>query len=102
MKILTFKELGENPRDDLKGARWLLLHHSEIDKATSILMFTELDGVLVAVDNRGSKIRDGLWQRAVHLLLTDLSEQEAAEFQRTSSITKVISDSENNLQHHCW
>ena len=102
MKVLTYSELGDNPRQDLKGARWLLLHHSEIVKATSVLMFTELDGVLVGVDNRGAEISEGLWQRAVHLLLTDLSEQEAREFQRKSGITKVISDSENNLQRHCW
>jgi hypothetical protein len=102
MKILKFSELGDNPRQDLKGARWLLLHHSELSKATSILIFTELDGILVGIDHRGKEITDGVWQRAVHLLLIDESLQNPLEIQRKTGITKVIQDNKNRLQHHCW
>ena len=66
MKIIRFSELDNNPRQQLSGARWLILHHSEVEKATSILMFTELDGILVAVDHRGKEIVDGLWQRYIN------------------------------------
>ena len=102
MKIIKFSELDGNPRKQLSGARWLILHHSEIQKATSILMFTELDGILVAVDHRGSEITDGLWQRAVHLMLVDTNPKHAEEFQRKSGITKVIHDPENDILLHCW
>lgn len=102
MKILNFSQLGDEPRKELSGARWLLLHHSEIVKATSILMFTELDGILVGVDHRGGEINPGLWQRAVHLMLVDGTKQQASDIQKKTGITKVVGNSENDLQHHCW
>jgi len=102
MKIIRFSELDKNPRQQLSGARWLILHHSEIEKATSILMFTELDGILVAVDHRGKDIEEGLWQRAVHLMLVDSNPDFAEEIQRKSGITKVIHDPENDILLYCW
>ena len=102
MKIIRFSELSDNPRQHLSGARWLILHHSEIEKATSILMFTELDGILVAVDHRGKDVEDGLWQRAVHLMLVDLNPNVAEEIQKRSGITKVIHDPQNDILLHCW
>ena len=102
MKILNFSQLGDEPRKELSGARWLLLHHSEIEKATSILMFTELDGILVGVDHRGHEINPGLWQRAVHLMIIDGTDEQAHQIQKKTGITKVFSDSKNDLQHHCW
>ena len=102
MKILTYSQLGDEPRKELAGARWLLLHHSEITKATSILMFTELDGILVGVDHRGQEITPGLWQRAVHLMIVDGTTKQANEIQKKTGITKVVSDDKNDLQHHCW
>ena len=102
MKTIKFSELNDNPRQQLTGTRWLILHHSEIQQATSILMFTELDGILVAVDHRGSEIEDGLWQRAVHLMIVDTNPQHAEDFQRKSGITKVVHDPENDILLHCW
>ena len=54
MKIIRFSELGENVRDTMAGARWILLDQDDIQHALSALMFAELDGVLVAVDHRKS------------------------------------------------
>ena len=102
MKILNYAQLGDEPRKELSGARWLFLHHSEIVNSTSILMFTELYGILVGVDHRGQEISPGLWQRAVHLMIVDGTEEEAKQIQRKTGITKVVSDRENDLQHHCW
>lgn len=102
MRILTYSELGDDPRKELSGARWLLLHHSEIVKATSILMFTELDGILVGVDHRGQEISPGLWQRAVHLMIIDGNDEQAKQIQKKTGITKVVSDDKNDLRHHCW
>jgi len=102
MKILNYSQLGNEPRDELSGARWLLLHHSDIINATSVLMFTELDDILVGVDHRGQEISPGLWQRAVHLMIVDGTDEEATEIQRKTGITKVISDRKNDLQHYCW
>ena len=90
MKVVRFSDLGENVRDEMQGARWILLEQDELQHALSALMFAELDGVLVAVDHRTSSPDNGLWRRAVHLLL--VSEQEDAEkIQQKSGITKVIS-----------
>ena len=97
MKIIRFSELDNNPRQQLSGARWFILHHSEVEIATSILMFTELDGILVAVDHRGKEIEDGLWQRAVHLMLVDLNQDLADEIQSKSGITKVVHDPEIDI-----
>ena len=64
-------------------------------------MFAELDGVLVAVDHRKSPPEEGLWQRAVHLLLVSSSEN-AEEIRLKSGITKVISSDEASFEDHLW
>ena len=101
MKILYFSELGDNLRDEMSGARWLLMSSKDIESATGAFMFAELDGILIAVDHRGEEISTGLWQRAVHLIL--VSEQiDADEFAKKSGITKVIADDEGNLEDYIW
>ena len=101
MKVVRFSDLGENVREAMQGARWILLEQDELQHALSALMFAELDGVLVAVDHRASSPDNGLWRRAVHLLL--VSEQEDAEkIQQTSGITKVISSDIATLEDYLW
>ena len=77
----------------MKGLRWLLLKAEDLPRATAALMFAELDGILIAIDHRGSKFNSGLYNRAIHLLLLD----EPAEF---SGITSVVSNGE--LNDHLW
>ena len=101
MKVVRFSDLGESVREAMRGARWILLHQDEIQHALSALMFAELDGVLVAVDHRKSTPDNGLWRRAVHLLI--VSEQEdAEEIRQKSGITKVISSDETTLEDYLW
>ncbi len=101
MKILYFSELGTNLREEMSGARWLLMSSKDIQSATGALMFAELDGILIAVDHRGEEIIPGLWQRAVHLML--VSEQvDAEKFAKKSGITKVIANDTCNLEDHIW
>ena len=101
MKILYFSELGKNLREEMSGARWLLMSSQEIQSATGALMFAELDGVLIGVDHRGEEITPGLWQRAVHLML--VSEKiDAVDFAKNSGITKVISDDSGRLEDYLW
>jgi hypothetical protein len=101
MKIVHFSELGSDTREEMKGARWILLDQDDIKNALSALMFAELDGVLVAVDHRKSPPEEGLWQRAVHLLLVSSSEN-AEEIRMKSGITKVISSDEASFEDHLW
>lgn len=101
MKIVRFSELGDNVREAMKGARWILLHQNELRDALGALMFAELDGILVAVDHRDSNPDDGLWRRAVHLLLVS-SDQNAEEVRMKSGITKVISSDSTTLEDHLW
>jgi hypothetical protein len=35
-------------------------------------------------------------------MIVDGTEEEAKQIQRKTGITKVVSDRENDLQHHCW
>ena len=101
MKIIRFSELGSNVREEMVGARWILLDQDEIQHALSALMFAELDGVLVAVDHRRTNPGVGLWQRAVHLLL--VSEQEdAEEIRLKTGITKVISNDSSTIEDCLW
>ena len=102
MKVVMARDLGETPREQMAGARWLILTASEIPTSTTLLMFTELDDILVAVDHRGSIPTSGLWQRAVHCILVDGSESDADAFRRASGITKVIAGSTQNIQDHLW
>lgn len=101
MKIIRFSELGSNVREEMVGARWILLDQDDIQHALSALMFAELDGVLVAVDHRRTNPGVGLWQRAVHLLL--VSEQEdAEEIRLKTGITKVISNDSSAIEDYLW
>ena len=101
MKILYFSEIGSNLREEMSGARWLLMSSKELESATGALMFAELDGILIGVDHRGEKINPGLWQRAVHLML--VSEHiDAEEFAKKSGITKVVADDNGHLEDYTW
>ena len=95
---MTPRDLGDDVRASMHGARWLLLDAKDIENSTPLLMFTELDDILVAVDHRGSAPLPGLWQRAVHLILVDGTEQQALEFRRQSGITKVIANAEEDIR----
>ena len=101
MKVVRFSNLGENVREAMQGARWILLHQDEIQHALSALMFAELDGVLVAVDHRKSTPDNGLWRRAVHLLLVS-GHEDAEEIRKKSGITRVISSDDAALEDHLW
>jgi hypothetical protein len=101
MKIIRFSDLGSNVREMMQGARWILLDQDDIQHALSALMFAELDGVLVAVDHTRTRPEEGLWQRAVHLLL--VSEQEnAEEIRQKTGITKVISSDSSSIEDYLW
>lgn len=99
---MTPNDLGDDVRASMHGARWLLLDAKDIEESTPLLMFTELDDILVAVDHRGSTPLSGLWQRAVHLILVDGTEQQASEFRRQSGITKVIANAKENIRSYLW
>ena len=101
MKIVRYSELGNHVREEMKGARWILLHQDELQDALGALMFAELDGVLVAVDHRDSIPDDGLWRRAVHLLLVS-ENQDADEIRSKSGITKVVASDDTSLEEHLW
>jgi hypothetical protein len=101
MRVVYFSELGDDVRDSMKGARWILLNQEDLPNALSVLMFAELDGVLVAVDHRKSTPDDGLWRRAVHLLLVSENE-DAEELRLRSGITKVVSSNASSLEEHIW
>jgi len=101
MKIVHFSKLGTHVREEMKGARWILLHQDDLQDALGALMFAELDGVLVAVDHRDSNPDDGLWRRAVHLLLVS-GDQNADEIRLKSGITKVVASDDSTLEEHLW
>lgn len=86
----------------MAGARWLILQAEEVLSSTTLLMFTELDDILVAVDHRGSTPEPGLWQRAVHFIMVDGTSEDAEAFRRTSGITKVIACSDEEITEHLW
>ena len=101
MKVLYFSEIGTNLREEMSGARWLLMSSKDLESATGALMFAELDGILIGVDHRGEEINPGLWQRAVHLIL--VSEHiDADEFAKKSGITKVVADDTGHLEDYTW
>ena len=101
MKLINFADLGESPRDALQGKRWLIVSAKELHQATGALMFSELEDVLVAVDHRGVPPVDGLWMRAVHLLLVD-ENTDAEGLQQQSGITKVIAQNTGDIEQHLW
>lgn len=105
MKIIQFSDYQEtNDLSVLDGARWLLIHHSELDAAAAVLFHTELLDILVGVDHRGARIIDGLWQRAVHLILADSDHEQIDEQElvRRTGITKVVLDSSDEIEHYCY
>ncbi|RJU96958.1 MAG: hypothetical protein DWC04_06625 [Candidatus Poseidoniales archaeon] len=102
MRVVMARDLGDAPREQMAGARWLVFTASEIPSSTTLLMFTELDDILVAVDHRGSQPPPGLWQRAVHCILIDGSQSDADAFRRASGITKVITDATGDIRDHLW
>ena len=77
----------------MKDLRWLLLKAEDIPRATAALMFAELDGILIAIDHRGSEFNSGLYNRAIHLLLID-------EQKEISGVTKIVSEGE--LLDYLW
>ncbi len=105
MKIVHFSEFQEvKDLAILDGARWLLINHQDLDNAAAVIFHSELLDILVGVDHRGAKITDGLWQRAVHLILVDANFEQATEeelCQRTG-ITKVIVDAVDDIESYCY
>ena len=105
MKIIHFSEFQEiEDLAILDGARWLLINHQDLDNAAAVIFHSELLDILVGVDHRGAKIIDGLWQRAVHLILVDSNIEQATEqeiCQRTG-ITKVIVDASDDIESYCY
>tara|TARA_B100001250_G_scaffold196084_1_gene168452 strand:- start:183 stop:500 length:318 start_codon:yes stop_codon:yes gene_type:complete len=105
VKIITFPEYQKSRElSILDGARWLLIHHSELNDAATIIFLSEMTDILVAVDNRGNKITDGLWQRAVHLIIADskFETESEKEISRRTGINKVILDADDDLENYCW
>ena len=101
MEVIYFLELGDAPRASLQGKRWLIINGDQLEHATSALMFSELEDVLVAVDHRGDEPVEGLWMRAVHLLLVD-ENIDAVALRNQSGITKVISSDSENITQYLW
>ena len=81
-----------------------MITHQELSAAATILFHSELLDILVAVDFRGAKISDGLWQRAVHLILADSSfeSDDETQIRKRTGITKVVLDGQGDLQDYCW
>ena len=105
MKIIQFADYQKaNDLTVLDGARWLLIHHSDLNAAAAVLFHTELLDILVGVDHRGARIIDGLWQRAVHLLLADSDHEQVDEQELVlrTGITRVVLDSTNEIEHYCY
>ena len=100
MESILFSDLGDNPRSAMQGKRWLMLTAEELPHATAALAFSELEDVLVAVDHRGEMVEEGLWMRAVHLLLVS-DHNVAQSLQACSGITKVIATNEP-MEEHLW
>ena len=101
MEVIHFADLGDAPRDALQGKRWLIVKVEELHQASGALMFSELEDVLVAVDHRDSTPEEGLWMRAVHLLLVD-ENTDAELLQQQSGITKVIAQNTDEITQFLW
>ena len=105
MKIVHFTEYQETQDlSILNGARWLIINHEQLDIAATVIFHSELLDILVGIDHRGAKITDGLWQRAVHLILADSSLEQVSgeELSRRTGITKVVLDAENSIENYCY
>ena len=105
MKIVHFSEYQEiQDLSILNGARWLIINHEQLDAAATVIFHSELLDILVGIDHRGAKITDGLWQRAVHLILADSSFEQVSseELSQRTGITKVVLDAENSIENYCY
>ena len=105
MKIVQFSEYQEvQDLMILDGARWLIINHQQLDAAASIIFHSELLDILVGVDHRGANIVDGLWQRAVHLILADSNFEQVSgdELSRRTGINKVVLDAGETIEHYCY
>ncbi len=105
MKIVHFTEYQETQDlSILNGARWLIINHEQLDAAATVIFHSELLDILVGIDHRGAKITDGLWQRAVHLILAESSLEQVSgeELSRRTGITKVVLDAENSIENYCY
>jgi len=100
VRTIAFSDLSDDVRASLQGQRWLVIQAEELPHATAALAFSELEDVLVAVDHRGWEVEDGLWMRAVHLLLVS-DVDEATTLQATSGITKVLA-TDQPIQSVLW
>ena len=97
MRVITLEDLKGDIRSGMQGARWLILEADEVDSSANLLIFTELEDILVAVDHRGSNPPDGLW-----LTLTDGDEHDAREFRKKSGIPKVFAGAEQEIRTYLW
>ena len=88
-----FHEIQGELREEMKGLRWLLIRQKDLQNATAAWMFAELDGVLIAVDHRGTPFESNLYNRAIHLLMLDVK-------QEIPGITKI--ETEGPIESHLW
>ena len=105
MKIVHFSEYQDiQDLSILNGARWLIINNEQLDAAATVIFHSELLDILVGIDHRGAKITDGLWQRAVHLILADSSFEQVSseELSQRTGITKVVLDAENSIENYCY
>lgn len=93
MRVSHFKNLGADIRTEMVGLRWLILDAEDLPNATAAWMFAELDGVLIAVDHRGTPFESDLYNRAIHLLMLDVK-------QEIPGITKI--ETEGPIESHLW
>lgn len=101
MMYIHFENLKEDVRASLLGHRWLIIQGSDLKKATSALMFSELEDILVAVDLRGHTFEQGLWERATHLCILDTSES-IERIRSKTSISVVLQGDEIDLLGELW
>ena len=105
MKIVHFSKYQEvQDLSVLDGARWLIINHEQLESAATVIFHSELLDILVGVDHRGAKISDGLWQRAVHLIIADSHLECVTEEQlsRRTGITRVVLDAQQNIENYCY
>jgi len=101
MKYIHFRNLEQDVRASLRGHRWLIIHGRELEHATTALMFSELEDILVAVDLRGHQFVHGLWERATHLCILDTSES-IEKILKATGITKVLQGDEIDILSELW
>ncbi|MDP6189096.1 MAG: hypothetical protein QF699_07210 [Candidatus Poseidoniaceae archaeon] len=100
MELLYFHQLAQDIRASMQGKRWLMLTAADLPHATAALAFSELEDVLVAVDHRDAPLEEGLWMRAVHLLVVSPG-ADCEAIQTRSGITKVVATNED-MEEQLW